>query len=73
MNRKSELLARKYKDIQNDFKKLHQENKMRVGAIYDELSDKYYLDQETIFRICLGLTKFQKANDREAQDLPPPV
>lgn len=61
MNRKAELLARKYADITNDFNRLYNIEKMRVGAIYDVLSDKYYLDQERIFRIVSQQTKFQKS------------
>jgi hypothetical protein len=64
MNRKSELLARKYADIKSDFDRLNEVNKMRIGAIYNELSNKYYLDQNTIFRIVLEQTKFQKANNK---------
>lgn len=66
VNRKEELLRRKYADITADFVMMFEEG-LRIGVIYDRLSDKYYLDKGTIFRIVSNQTKFQKANDREAE------
>jgi len=69
MNRKSELLERKYADIKADFDQLDKVEEIRVGAIYKRLSNKYYLDENTIFRIVLKQTKFQKANN-EVEGVP---
>ena len=64
VNRKEELLKRKYKDIQTDFVKMYSDG-MRVGVIYDLLSEKYYMDGGSIYRIIYNQTRFQKANNRK--------
>jgi hypothetical protein len=60
-NRKKELLARKYADVSRDFLRMFSEEGKRQGVIYDELSEKYYLDQGTILRIVYSQTKHQKS------------
>ena len=68
MNRKAELLAKKYADIASDFVKMFTVDGMRPGVIYYKLSEKYYLDQGTIFRIVYQQTKFQKSNKQVVDD-----
>jgi hypothetical protein len=67
MNRKSELLTRKYADITNDFIRMFKDEGKRPGVIYDELSNKYYLDQGTIFRIVYSQTKFQRESSHSGE------
>jgi Mor family transcriptional regulator len=51
MNRKTELNTQRNAAIFRDFANLYIEGKMRVGAIYEELEAKYFLDRKTIERI----------------------